>query len=353
MIGAIAGDIIGSVHEHRRTKTMDFVLFGRDCFFTDDSVLTIAVADSLMTGIPYTDKFHEYFQAYPRAGYGMRFTFWAGRREREPYNSWGNGSAMRVSPVGFAFGTLEEVVAEARRSAEPTHNHAEGIRGAEATAAAIFLGRTGKSKEEIRSAIESRFGYDLSPRLDDIRPDYSFDESCRGTVPPAIIAFLESRDYEDAIRKAISLGGGADTLRHTTIAEALELPGVMCYGQTRDEAISNVERLAIEVIADRIDDVEVDLLGHLRRRSRQDRGSAVLGIARLRRGRVSRRRGRRQRRRRGQQEGSADQPRAVLRIQAGGHRSQWPGHRRRAGELEVGAALTARSSRRPRGWRRR
>lgn len=212
MIGAIAGDIIGSVHEHRRTKTMDFELFGRDCFFTDDSVLTIAVADSLMTGAPYTDRFHEYFQAYPQAGYGMRFTFWAARREREPYNSWGNGSAMRVSPVGFAFGTLEEVVAEARRSAEPTHNHAEGIRGAEAIAAAIFLGRTGKSKEEIRSAIESRFGYDLSPRLDDIRPDYSFDESCQGTVPPAIIAFLESRDYEDAIRKAISLGGDADTL---------------------------------------------------------------------------------------------------------------------------------------------
>jgi len=212
LIGAIAGDIIGSAHEYLGTKSMDFELFGGDCRFTDDSVLTVAVADSLLTGIPYMDKFHEYFQAYPAAGYGMRFTLWAARREREPYNSWGNGSAMRVSPVGFAFGTLEEVVAEARRSAEPTHNHEEGIRGAQATAAAVFLGRAGKSKEEIRTAIESRFGYDLSRCLDDIRPAYCFTESCRETVPPAIIAFLESRDYEHAVRKAVSLGGDADTL---------------------------------------------------------------------------------------------------------------------------------------------
>ena len=212
MIGAIAGDIIGSVHEHRGTKTTDFELFDEECFFTDDSVLTVAVADCLLTGTSYTDKFHEYGRAYPGRGYGGRFQQWLARREQEPYNSWGNGSAMRVSPVGFAFGTLEEVVAEARRSAEPTHNHEEGIRGAEATAAAIFLARSGKSREEIRTAIESRFGYDLSARLDEIRPDYSFDESCQGTVPPAIIAFLESRDYEDAIRKAISLGGDADTL---------------------------------------------------------------------------------------------------------------------------------------------
>jgi len=222
MIGAIAGDIIGSAHEYLGTKTVEFDLFGADCRFTDDTVLTVAVADSLLTGVPYRDKFHEYFQAYPGAGYGVRFTVWAAAREREPYESWGNGSAMRVSPVGFAFGSLEEVVAEAGRSAEPTHNHEEGIRGAQATAAAIFLGRSGKSKEEIRTAIESRFGYDLSPRLDDIRPGYSFTESCRETVPPALIAFLESEDYEDAVRKAVSLGGDADTLACITggIAEA-------------------------------------------------------------------------------------------------------------------------------------
>ena len=159
---------------------------------------------------------------YPGRGYGGRFLEWAAARQREAYNSWGNGSAMRVPAVGWAFDSLEEIRAEARRSAEVTHNHPEGVKGAEATSVAIFLARHGKSKDDIRDAIETTFGYDLRRRLDDIRPSYKFNESCQKTVPEAIIAFLESTDYEDAIRKAISLGGDADTLACITggIAEA-------------------------------------------------------------------------------------------------------------------------------------
>jgi len=222
MLGAIAGDIIGSVHEYSGTKTRAFELFAANCRFTDDTVLTVAVADCLLHGFDYTEKYHEYFHAYPNAGYGLRFFQWVSSGSRQPYNSWGNGSAMRVAPVGHAFGSLDEVRTEAKRSAEVTHNHPEGVRGAQATAVAIFLARTGRRKDEIRDSIEELFGYDLHKRLDDIRPSYDFDESCQGTVPPAIIAFLESRDYEDAIRKAISLGGDADTLACITggIAEA-------------------------------------------------------------------------------------------------------------------------------------
>jgi ADP-ribosylglycohydrolase len=222
MLGAIAGDIIGSVHEYSGTKTPEFELFHAHCRFTDDTVLAVAVADCVLHGFDYTDKYHEYFHAYPNAGYGFRFFQWVSSGDRQPYNSWGNGSAMRVAAVGHAFDSLEEVQAEARRSAEVTHNHPEGVRGAEATAVAVYLARTGRHKDEIRESIEASFGYDLRRRLDDIRPSYKFDESCQGTVPPAIIAFLESQDYEDAIRKAISLGGDADTLACITggIAEA-------------------------------------------------------------------------------------------------------------------------------------
>jgi len=212
MIGAIAGDIIGSVHEFLGTKTRDFELFHPNSRFTDDTVLAVAVADCLLNGLDYTTTFLKYFDAYPNAGYGLRFFHWATSADPRPYNSWGNGSAMRAPAIGYAFETLDEVMTEAARSAEVTHNHPEGIRGAQATAAAVFLARTGGSKPDIRDAIERLFGYDLSPRLDDIRPGYRFDESCQGTVPPAIIAFLESDSYEDAIRKAISLGGDADTL---------------------------------------------------------------------------------------------------------------------------------------------
>jgi len=212
MRGAVAGDIIGSVHEFLQEKTMDFPLFVEASRFTDDSVLTIAVADCLLTESSYIDKFHEYTRTYPDRAYGAGFWHWVKSGSRKPYNSWGNGSAMRVSPVGLAMPTLEGVLGEAKRSAEVTHNHPEGIRGAQATAMAIFLGRQGESKATIRESIIERFGYDLNRSISAIRPSYSFNESCQGTVPEAIIAFLDSSDYEEAIRLAISLGGDADTL---------------------------------------------------------------------------------------------------------------------------------------------
>ena len=212
MIGAIAGDIIGSVHEGTGTKTKDFSLFDEYCRFTDDTVLTLAVASGLLRGVDYIDSFHEFFHAYPQACYGGSFIGWAVPRCREPYNSWGNGSAMRVSPIGFAFDSIDEVMAQARMTAEVTHSHPEGIRGAQATAVAILLARMGYDKSGIRKHLECEFGYNLSERLDDIRSDYEFDVSCQGSVPQSIIAFLESTDYEDAVRNAISLGGDADTM---------------------------------------------------------------------------------------------------------------------------------------------
>ncbi len=212
MIGSIVGDIIGSVHEGIGTKSPDFVLFDPFCRFTDDTVMTVAVADKLLNGGNYVDRYHDYFHAYPQAGYGQSFILWAGYRKQEPYGSWGNGSAMRVSPVAYALDSLEEVIAEAGRSAEVTHNHPEGIRGAQATAAAVFLARTGTAKPEIKRQLESMFAYDLSTPLAEIWHEYTFDVSCQGSVPQSIIAFLESSSYEDAIRKAISLGGDADTM---------------------------------------------------------------------------------------------------------------------------------------------
>ncbi len=212
MIGAIAGDIIGSIHEGADTKTKRFELFGPYLRFTDDTVLTIAVADSILRDTDLVDTLHDYFHRYPQAGFGGSFIEWALARRREPYNSWGNGSAMRVSPVGFAFDSLDEVMVQAKRTAEVTHDHAEGIRGAQATAVAIFLARTGNDKAAIRQHIEELFGYDLSISLDAIRPTYKFDVSCLGSVPQSLVAFLEATDYEDTIRNAISLGGDADTM---------------------------------------------------------------------------------------------------------------------------------------------
>jgi ADP-ribosylglycohydrolase len=212
MLGAIAGDIIGSVHEFVAQKSTEFPLFFAESRFTDDTVLTVAVADCLLTGSSYVDRFHEYSRAYPDRCYGVGFWHWVQSGSRQPYNSWGNGAAMRVSPVAFAFQTLEEVLKEARASAEVTHNHPEGVRGAQATAAATFLARQGESKRKIRSTIEKQFSYDLSRTIVSIRPTYSFKESCQETVPEAITAFLDSEDYEDAVRLAISLGGDADTL---------------------------------------------------------------------------------------------------------------------------------------------
>jgi ADP-ribosylglycohydrolase len=211
MLGAIAGDMIGSSYEFAGLKTKDFELFSQDSRFTDDTVLTIAVADRLVYGGEYHRLFKAYCLNYPNSGYGGSFAHWATSASLEPYNSWGNGSAMRVSPIGYAFDTLDRVLLEAKNSAVATHNHPEGIKGAQAIASAIFLARTGKSKLEIKDYIRSTFSYDLDRTLDMIRPDYSFEVSCPASVPEVIIAFLESTDFEDAIRNAVSLGGDSDT----------------------------------------------------------------------------------------------------------------------------------------------
>jgi ADP-ribosylglycohydrolase len=222
MLGAIAGDIIGSIYEWQNIKTTEFPLFGRHCHPTDDTILTVALADSILTGRAYVDNLKEYFHRYPQAGYGPAFYKWALSLSRQPYHSWGNGAAMRVSPVGFAYASLEEVLERAKDSAAVTHNHPEGIKGAQATAAAIFLGRSGESKKAIKDFIEQSFGYDLGEPLEDMRRWYTFDVSCQGTVPAALIAFLAADGYEDAVRKAVSLGGDSDTIACITggIAQA-------------------------------------------------------------------------------------------------------------------------------------
>jgi len=214
--------VIGSIYERQRTKEKDFPLFSPGSRFTDDSVFTCAVADRLLHGGDYVRAFHEWFHAYPNAGYGGTFIRWAMVRQDQPYGSWGNGSAMRVSPVGWLAATLDEAVADAKASAEVTHDHPEGIRGAQAVAACIHLARTGHDKQAIRDHVEREFAYRLDERLDDIRPIYRFDVSCQGSVPQSIIAFLESEDWEDAVRNAVSLGGDADTMAAIagSIAEA-------------------------------------------------------------------------------------------------------------------------------------
>lgn len=222
MLGAIAGDIIGSRYEANPIKTKDFPLFSANCRFTDDSVLTIAVAEAIINQGDYQKSIRNIGRKYPDAGYGGSFIRWLFSNNPEPYNSWGNGAAMRVSPVGLAFDTVDKVLQEAAKTAEISHNHPEGIKGAQATALAVFLARAGHSKKAIKNKISARFEYNLERSLDSIRPNYSFDVSCQGTVPEAIIAFLESDCWVDAIRNAISLGGDSDTLANITggIAEA-------------------------------------------------------------------------------------------------------------------------------------
>lgn len=212
MLGAIAGDIVGSVYEGWNIKTTEFPLFSAHSRFTDDTVLTVAIADGILSGAGYSGKLKEYYRLYPHAGYGGSFHQWAQSESSEPYHSWGNGSAMRVSPVAYACDDLDSVLGEAERSASVTHNHPEGIRGARATAAAVFLARSGEDKESIRNYIEGAFGYDLSETIAEIRRYYTFDVSCQGSVPQAITAFLESEDFEDALRKAVSIGGDSDTI---------------------------------------------------------------------------------------------------------------------------------------------
>lgn len=222
ILGAIAGDIIGSYYEFREFRSTEFPLFCDNSEFTDDSIMTVANAEWLLTQNDLVTIMKKYGNKYPHGGYGGMFNRWLFGNDSNPYNSYGNGSAMRVSPVGWAFDTIEETLEWAKRSAEVTHNHPEGIKGAQATAACIFLARTGKSKDEIKSFVESTFNYDLSKTCDEIRPTYQFNETCQDTVPQSIIAFLESNDFEDAIRLTISLGGDADTMGAITgaIAEA-------------------------------------------------------------------------------------------------------------------------------------
>lgn len=211
MLGAIAGDIAGSVYENLRTKHKDVRLFGPQFTFTDDTVLTVAVADALLGDRDYGRAIRSYARRHPRRGYGPGFLRWMQTDGREPYSSFGNGSAMRVSPVAWALASQDDVLREAARTAECTHNHPEGIKGAQAVALAVYLARMGEDKESIRQRISERFGYDLSRTVDAIRPDYAFDVTCQGSVPEAIIAFLDSCSYEDAVRNAISLGGDSDT----------------------------------------------------------------------------------------------------------------------------------------------
>ena len=222
MYGALLGDMIGAPYEFDRgDKTKDFPLFCKYSHFTDDSIMTIAVAEALLdfrfrededikAGL--VESMRKWGKKYPNAGYGRKFYHWLHARHPEPYGSYGNGSAMRVSSAGWLFDTLAETRHMARLTAEVTHNHPEGIKGAEATASAIFLARTGHSKDEIRDYIVREFGYDLSRTCDQIRPGYYHNESCQKTVPEAITAFLEGTDFEDVIRTAVSLGGDCDTL---------------------------------------------------------------------------------------------------------------------------------------------
>ena len=255
MLGAIVGDIVGSVYEWDNIKTKDFPLFRDDCFFTDDTVMTCAVAEAIMNGgqkDDFIDAMKKYGRIYPDADYGARFDAWIRSDNREPYNSFGNGSAMRVSPCAWVMaccfcartGTWPTSRDLARLSAEVTHNHPEGVKGAMATSDAIFMCRYYfggycsdygqpindnpiECKRRIKEHIEQEYGYNLSQSLDEIRPNYRFNETCQDTVPQAIIAFLESTDFEDAIRNAISLGGDSDTLAAITGSIAEQLMGYL------------------------------------------------------------------------------------------------------------------------------
>lgn len=212
LLGAVAGDIIGSVYEHYSVKKTDFPIFSGLSRFTDDTAMTVAVADWLLGTTALVPSLQDYVRRYPKAGYGGMFRQWAMSANPLPYHSFGNGSAMRVSPVGWAFDTLEETLRHAAESAAVTHDHPEGIKGAQAVAACIFLARKGESKTYIQEYIEQHFGYDLHRTCNEIRPNYRFDVTCQGSVPESIIAFLESTDFESAIRLAVSLGGDADTM---------------------------------------------------------------------------------------------------------------------------------------------
>ena len=211
MLGAIAGDIIGSVYEFSPIKRTDFALLSKDSIFTDDTVLTVAIAESILTGKSYAAALKHWGRRYPNAGYGKNFYQWLMSRCSVAYGSWGNGSAMRVSPIGWASPTMEETLQEAALTAAPTHNHPEGIKGAQAVAGAVYMARKGQTKEEIKDWITGTIGYELPASVAAARQNYTFDVSCQGSVPQAIACFLEANNTEEAIRLAVSLGGDADT----------------------------------------------------------------------------------------------------------------------------------------------
>lgn len=216
MLGAIVGDVIGSFFEHSRLKVYDFDLFYPRSKFTDDTVMTLAVAEWLMSSADKSKDdlvriMQDFGCKYPGAGYGYRFKLWLDSENPQPYNSWGNGSAMRVSPVGLYAYTLDEALELAKVTAEVSHNHPAGIAGAQAVAAAVWMARNGHSKEKIREYIMCRFNYDLTRTIEEIRPTYQWDVSCQESVSEAIIAFLDGKDFEDVVRLAVSLGGDADT----------------------------------------------------------------------------------------------------------------------------------------------
>ena len=239
LYGAIGGDMIGSCYERHNVKTKEFPLFSHWSRYTDDSVMTIATADALLHHLSYAEAYHKWGNRYPHAGYGGSFRRWLFSPDPQPYNSWGNGSAMRISPVGFYAKSEDEVLKEAKASAEVTHNHPEGIKGAQAAALAVYLAKTGADKPAIKEKIETLFGYDLSSqKLDDIRPDYTFDVSCMGTLPVALLAFLDSTGYEDAVRNAISVGGDSDTIAAITGGIALAF-----YKEMPQEIINGIEAI--------------------------------------------------------------------------------------------------------------
>lgn len=248
MFGAIVGDIAGSTYEVSNLKDENCEIFRAGSRFTDDTVLTLATAACALAGGSYQDYYRRFGRRYPEAGYGGSFMAWLYSTQPAPYGSWGNGAAMRVSPLGWSAGTLEQALQEARSSAAVTHDHPEGVKGAQAVATAVFLARTGHDKKALRTFICSRFGYNLERRLADIRPGYRFDVSCQGSVPEAIIAFLESTDFEDALRKAISLGGDSDTIACISgaIAHAFygEIPSWMV--DYCDRALDAEQRKVIE-----------------------------------------------------------------------------------------------------------
>lgn len=256
MIGAILGDVVGSIYEFDNIKTKEFELFDKECFFTDDSVMTIAIAEALMQADEIKEEnledfkenlitvMHEIGVKYPDCGYGGHFLVWMLRNKREPYNSFGNGSAMRVSSVGWYAKSLEEAELIAKATAEVTHNHPEGIKGAVATSGAVFLARTGATMDELKEYISKYYTIDFT--IDEIRPVYKFNETCQETVPQAMQAFFESTSFEDAIRNAISIGGDSDTLAAITGAVAEAYYGIP--EEMKETALSYLDERLLSIV---------------------------------------------------------------------------------------------------------